>query len=144
MEKENRVPEISAFATGEPNTAYAQYFIGKSYLQVLTKSKTLNCPVCNVTFEPGCRNNWHSHTGGQLLICIGGEGYYQEKGQPARQLKPGDVVEIEPNVIHWHGAAPNSWFSHLAIGTNVQNNQSTWLEPVDDEQYKAATSGTIK
>ncbi|MCD8310004.1 MAG: carboxymuconolactone decarboxylase family protein [Prevotellaceae bacterium] len=114
--------------------------MGKSYLAPLTSNDALNCPVSNVTFEPGCRNNWHSHTGGQLLIAVAGKGYYQEKGQPARLLLPGDVVEIVPNVVHWHGAAPDSWFSHLAITTNPQNNQSTWLEPVDDAAYLEATA----
>ena len=119
---------------------FSQYFIGQAYLAPLTTNKALNVPVSNVTFEPGCRNNWHSHTGGQLLICTAGRGYYQEKGQPARELLPGDVVEIAPNVIHWHGAAPDSWFSHLAIECNPQDNKNTWLEPVDDEQYRKATA----
>ncbi len=119
---------------------FSQYFIGQAYLAPLTLNAALNVPVSNVTFEPGCRNNWHSHTGGQLLVCTAGRGYYQEKGQPARALLPGDVVEIAPDVIHWHGAAPNSWFSHLAIECNPQTNENTWLEPVDDEQYRAATA----
>lgn len=141
MEKEKQLPEyLSAFPLGEENVQYARFFIGKSYLAPLTSNKDLNTPVCNVTFEPGCRNNWHSHTGGQLLIAVGGKGYYQEKGKPARLLLPGDIVEIAPNVIHWHGAAPDSWFSHLAIECNPQSNKNTWLEPVDDEQYLAATS----
>lgn len=141
MEKENRVPEhLSAFPIGEENTQYAKFFIGKSYLAQLTSNKDLNVPVCNVTFEPGCRNNWHSHTGGQILIAVGGKGYYQEKDKPARLLLPGDVVEIAPNVVHWHGAAPDSWFSHLAIECNPQTNKNTWLEPVNDEQYTAATT----
>lgn len=121
---------------------FSQYFIGQAYLAPLTTNKALNVPVSNVTFEPGCRNNWHSHTGGQLLICTAGRGYYQEKDQPARELLPGDVVEIAPNVIHWHGAAPDCWFSHLAIECNPQDNKSTWLEPVDDEQYRKATANT--
>lgn len=141
MEKENRVPEhLSAFPIGEENTQYAKFFIGKSYLAQLTSNKDLNVSVCNVTFEPGCRNNWHSHTGGQILIAVGGKGYYQEKDKPARLLLPGDVVEIAPNVVHWHGAAPDSWFSHLAIECNPQTNKNTWLEPVNDEQYTAATT----
>ncbi len=120
---------------------FSAYFIGQAYLAPLTQNQALNCPVSNVTFEPGCRNNWHSHTGGQLLIVTAGRGYYQEKGEPARELLPGDVVEIAPDVIHWHGAAPESWFSHLAIETNPQTNKNTWLEPVDDAQYAAATAG---
>lgn len=97
------------FPQGEANPpANAQYFIGQSYLAPLTRNGALNCPVYNVTFEPGCRNNWHSHTGGQLLLVTAGRGFYQERGQEARQLLPGDVVEIAPNVVHWHGAAPDS------------------------------------
>lgn len=129
------------FPQGEKlSQQFSQYFIGQAYLTPLTTNKALNVPVSNVTFEPGCRNNWHSHTGGQLLICTAGRGYYQEKGQPARELLPGDVVEIAPNVIHWHGAAPDSWFSHLAIECNPQDNKNTWLEPVDDELYRKATA----
>lgn len=135
---ETEVLEISAFPTGKPNVAYEQYFSGRSWLAPLTSMKELNVPVSNVTFEPGCRNNWHSHTGGQLLVCVGGEGYYQEKGKPARRLKAGDVVEIAPDVVHWHGAAPDSWFSHLAIECNPQTNKNTWLSPVTDEEYAEA------
>lgn len=119
---------------------FSAYFIGQAYLAPLTHNKELNVPVSNVTFEPGCRNNWHSHTGGQLLICTAGRGYYQEQGKPARELLPGDVVEIAPQVIHWHGAAPDSWFSHLAIECNPQTNQNTWLAPADDRQYAEATA----
>ncbi len=134
------VPQgLSAFPTGAANDAYAQYFTGRSYLAPLTSDKRLNSPVANVTFEPGCRNNWHSHTGGQILIAVGGRGYYQEKGKPARELLPGDVVEIAPDVVHWHGAAPDSWFSHLAIECNPQSNKNTWLDAVTDEQYREAT-----
>ncbi|MDD3155314.1 MAG: flavodoxin [Victivallaceae bacterium] len=132
-------PKTSAFPVGRENTAYAKYFTGKSYLAPLTGDKRLNTPVFNVTFEPGCRNNWHKHTGGQMLIAVGGVGYYQERGQKARRLVPGDVVEIPPDAEHWHGAAPNSWFSHLAVECNPQTNQNTWLEPVSDADYLAAT-----
>lgn len=118
---------------------FSKYFIGQAYLARLTANKDLNVPVSNVTFEPGCRNNWHSHTGGQLLVTTAGRGYYQEQGKAARELKPGDVVEIAPNVVHWHGAAPDSWFSHLAIECNPQTNKTTWLDPVNDEQYASAT-----
>lgn len=135
---ETEVQKISAFPTGKPNVAYEQYFSGRSWLAPLTSMKELNVPVSNVTFEPGCRNNWHSHTGGQLLVCVGGEGYYQEKGKPARRLKAGDVVEIAPDVVHWHGAAPDSWFSHLAVECNPQTNKNTWLSPVTDEEYAEA------
>ena len=114
-------------------------FTGQSYLAPLTRDGRLGVPVANVTFEPGCRNNWHSHTGGQLLVAVGGVGYYQERGKPARRLVPGDVVEIPPEAEHWHGAAPDSWFAHLAIECNPQTNKNTWLEPVSDAEYAAAT-----
>ena len=126
------------FPIGEPNTAYAKYFIGNSYLAPISREQV---SISNVTFEPGCRNNWHSHTGGQLLLVTAGRGYYQERGEPARLLLPGDVVEIAPDVEHWHGAAPDSWFAHLAVETNPQTNENRWLEPVDDAQYAAATAG---
>jgi len=137
------IPNISNFPVGDKlPEMYSRYFIGQAYLAPLTKNKDLNCPISNVTFEPGCRNNWHSHTGGQILVVVGGKGYYQAKGEPARLLLPGDVVEIQANVVHWHGAAPDSWFSHLAIETNPQVSKNTWLEPVDDEQYKKATAAS--
>ncbi|MDO4557796.1 MAG: carboxymuconolactone decarboxylase family protein [Planctomycetia bacterium] len=131
--------QVSSFPLGEENTGYAQYFTGKSYLAPLTQDERLNVPVANVTFEPGCRNNWHTHTGGQLLIAVGGVGYYQERGKPSRRLLPGDVVEIPPDVDHWHGAAPDHWFAHLAIACNPQTSQTTWLEPVSEEDYQSAT-----
>ncbi len=138
--KENVPQNLSAFPVGKSNDAYAQYFTGRSFLAPLTSNKALNCPISNVTFEPGCRNNWHSHTGGQLLIAVGGKGYYQEKGKAARLLMPGDVVEIAPDVVHWHGAAPDSWFSHLAIECNPQTNKNTWLDAVTDAEYAEATT----
>lgn len=134
------VPQISPFPVGEENTGYAQYFSGKSWLAPLTQDKRLNVPVFNVTFEPGCRNNWHKHTGGQMLIAVGGVGYYQERGKAACRLVPGDVVEIAPDVEHWHGAAPDSWFSHLAVECNPASNKNTWLEAVSDADYKTATA----
>jgi quercetin dioxygenase-like cupin family protein len=137
------IPTISDFPTGEENIAFAQYFIGKSYLAPLTSNKDLNVPISNVTFEPGCRNNWHSHTGGQLLIVVGGEGLYQERGKPARRLKSGDIVEIAPNVEHWHGATAESWFSHLATNGNPKTNQNTWLKAVSDEEYAEANKNTF-
>ena len=122
---------------GELNTAYAKYFIGKSYLKPLAKMD--NMSISNVTFEPGCRNNWHIHHaksgGGQILICVEGQGWYQEEGKEPRTLKPGDVVTIPANVKHWHGASKNSWFSHLAIEVPGVDTQNEWLEPVDDNQY---------
>lgn len=132
------IPKISDFPLGEENTGYAQYFSGKSWLAPLTSNKDLNVPLSNVTFEPGSRNNWHSHSGGQILIAVGGVGYYQERGKPAVRMEPGDIIEIGPNVEHWHGAAPDSWFSHLAITCNPQTNQNTWLEPVSEKEYAAA------
>lgn len=140
MEKPKK---ISAFPVGDklPET-FSKYFVGQAYLARLTRNGALNCPISNVTFEPGCRNNWHSHTGGQILVTVGGRGYYQAEGEPARELLPGDVVEIAPDAVHWHGAAPDSWFSHLAIETNPQTNRNTWLGPVDDAHYSAATAGT--
>lgn len=117
-------------------------FTGEVWLAPLSELKELNVPMSNVTFEPGCRNSWHSHKAGQLLIATAGIGYYQEKGQPARRLFPGDIVEIAPDVVHWHGASPDSWFAHIAITTNPQNNAAVWLSPVSDEQYRKATSET--
>ena len=140
MEKPKK---ISAFPVGDKLTeTFSKYFVGQAYLARLTRNGALNCPISNVTFEPGCRNNWHSHTGGQILVAVGGRGYYQAEGEPARELLPGDVVEIAPDAVHWHGAAPDSWFSHLAIETNPQTNRNTWLGPVDDAHYSAATAGT--
>lgn len=141
MNKKTVPPGLSAFPAGNENPEQnAKYFTGQSYLAPLTQDKALNCPVYHVTFEPGCRNNWHSHTGGQILIITGGRGFYQEKGKDARPLMPGDVVEIVPDIVHWHGAAPDSWFSHLAVECNPQTNKNTWYEPVDDREYAEATS----
>lgn len=140
MKKES--PEqLSAFPVGDKlPEMFSQYFIGQAYLAPLTRDKTLNCPISNVTFEPGCRNNWHSHTGGQILVVVGGKGLYQARGEAVRLLLPGDVVEIPADVEHWHGAAPDSWFSHLAIECNPRTNKNTWLEPVDDKQYAEAAA----
>ena len=124
------------FPVGEPNTVFAQYFIGQSYLAPLS---TEQVPVFNVTFEPRCRNNWHIHHaktgGGQMLICVGGRGWYQEWGKPARALKPGDVVNIPEGVKHWHGAAADSWFGHLAIEVPGEEGKTEWCESVSDEEY---------
>ncbi len=129
------------FPIGSPNDAFAKYFIGQSYLAPLS-SKQLG--VFNVTFEPGCRNNWHIHHakngGGQILICVAGKGFYQEWNKPARELYPGDVVNIAAGVKHWHGAAPDSWFSHLAIEVPGEETSNEWLEAVDDAAYKQATT----
>ncbi len=126
--------ELSVFKTGEKNDAYAKYFVGQSYLNMLTTDLV---PIGNVTFEPGCRNNWHiHHKGGQILIVTAGRGYYQEWGKEAQELKPGDVVTILPEVKHWHGAAPNEWFQHLAVEVPAEGSSNEWLEPVSDEDYK--------
>ncbi len=127
------------FGMGEPNTAFAQYFIGNSYLKPLTKQGESKVFLANVTFEPGCRNNWHIHkaekNGGQILICVEGEGWYKEEGKPAQSLKSGDVVTIPANVKHWHGAKKDSWFSHIAVEVPGENTENVWLEQVTDEEY---------
>ena len=115
-------------------------FTGEVWLAPLSEHPELNVPMFNVTFAPGCRNSWHSHKGGQILIATAGIGYYQEKGEPARRLFPGDIVEIAPDVVHWHGAAPDSWFAHVAVECNPQTNAAHWLDPVSDEQYREATT----
>lgn len=124
------------FPIGQPNDAYAAYFVGQSYLAPLS---TAQVGIYNVTFEPGCRNNWHIHHaangGGQILICVGGRGYYQEDGKPAQALKPGDTVNIPAGVKHWHGAAPDSWFSHLAVEVPGEACTTKWCEAVSDEAY---------
>ena len=124
------------FPIGEPNTAYAKYFIGNSYLAQVSDSQI---PFANVTFEPGCRNNWHIHKaekgGGQMLVGVAGRGWYQEEGKPAVEILPGTVVHIPANVKHWHGAAKDSWFAHLAFAVPGEESENVWLEPVTDEQY---------
>ena len=129
----------NVFGLGQPNDAFAQYFIGKSYLNPLTDPSKTSLFLANVTFEPGCRNNWHIHHassgGGQILICTAGFGWYQEEGKPAQSLKPGDVVTIPANVKHWHGAKKDSWFSHIAIEVPGEETFNEWCEPVTDEEY---------
>jgi len=111
-------------------------FNGTTWLQMLmTDAENFDCVIGNVTFEPGARNGWHSHPGGQILLCTSGEGYYQEKGKPIRLVKKGDVVEIHPDVIHWHGATHDSEFTHIAISTKAGSGAAVWLEPVTDEEY---------
>ena len=125
------------FPIGEPNP-YGQFFVGQSYLAQVSAAQV---PMSNVTFEPGCRNNWHVHHaksgGGQMLICVGGRGYYQAWGEAPVEMTPGTVVHIPPEVKHWHGAAPDSWFSHLAIEVEGEETSNEWLEAVDDESYNA-------
>ena len=124
------------FPIGEPNTAYAKYFIGNSYLAPVS-SEQVKC--ANVTFEPGCRNNWHIHHatkgGGQMLIGVAGRGWYQEEGKPAQEILPGTVIHIPAGVKHWHGAAADSWFAHLAFSVPGEDTSNEWLEPVGDEEY---------
>jgi len=122
---------ISVFPMGEPNKAFAQFFVGQSYLNMLSVQ---GVTIGNVTFEPGCRNHWHiHHKGGQILLVTGGRGYYQAWGHPAQELHAGDVVNIPPEVKHWHGAAKDSWFSHLAVEVPAEGSSNEWLEPVADE-----------
>ena len=135
--EEEKTEHGGAFGMGEPNTAFAQYFVGNSYLKPL--AKTDNIFIANVTFEPGCRNNWHIHhsdkNGGQILICVDGEGWYQEEGKEPQSLKVGDVITIPANVKHWHGAKKDKWFSHLAIEVPGENTSNEWCEKVTDEEY---------
>ncbi len=136
----NLPADWSPIPVGEPNTAYAKYFIGNSYLHKLTLDQV---PAFGVTFEPGCRNNWHIHHaktgGGQMLIVTAGEGYYQEWGRPARRIRKGDTVNIPANVKHWHGAAPDGWFQHIALEVPGTEQSNEWCEPVDDAAYAEAT-----
>lgn len=123
----------SLFGLGEENTAYAKYFLGKSYLKPLNLK---GVGVYNVTFEPGCRNNWHiHHKGGQILLCTDGEGWYQELNQEPRKLYPGDVIYIAPEVKHWHGATSDHWFTHIALEVPVMGSSNEWCEPVNDDEY---------
>lgn len=134
MTKEEELQQVSPFPAGEKNP-YGQFFDGQSYLKMLVTGPV---NVANVTFEPGCRNHWHiHHKSGQILIVTGGRGYYQAWGEEPRELHPGDVVDIPPEVKHWHGAAPDSWFSHIAVEAPVEGSGSEWCEPVSEEDYKA-------
>lgn len=131
--------KINMFGTGAPNDGFAQYFIGDSFLNPLVDPETAPLFLANVTFEPGCRNNWHIHHaskgGGQMLICTAGEGWYQEEGKDAVELLPGTVIVIPPEVKHWHGAKKDSWFSHISVEVPGENTSNEWLEPVTDEVY---------
>ena len=128
--------DLSVFPVGQKNDAFAKYFIGQSYLAPVS---TAQVPVFNVTFEPGCRNNWHIHHaksgGGQMLLCVAGRGWYQEEGKEAQELRPGDVVNIPANVKHWHGAAKDCWFQHLAVEVPGEESRTEWCEAVTDEVY---------
>ena len=140
MKTDKTFEKANIFGLGEENSAYARYFTGKSYLNPLTEPGK-GPFFANVTFEPGCRNNWHIHHaasgGGQILLCVAGEGWYREEGKPARSLRPGDVVVIPPEVKHWHGAKADSWFSHIAVEVPGENTSNEWLEAVTDEEYAA-------
>lgn len=128
--------ERSVFDRGAENAAFAKYFVGTSYLNMLS---TEGVVIGSVTFEPGCRNNWHIHQaasgGGQILLCTSGRGWYQEWGREARALHPGDVVHIPAGVKHWHGAARDCWFVHLAVEVPGENARNEWCEPVSEEDY---------
>ena len=134
-EKE-RFQQEMIFPIGEPNTAYEKYFSGNSYLSRISDSQI---SFSNVTFEPGCRNNWHIHHatngGGQMLVGIAGRGWYKEEGKPAIEILPGSVIHIPANTKHWHGAAKDFWFAHLAFEIPGENNNTEWLAPVTDEEY---------
>lgn len=136
---EEEIEKQNVFGTGAENTGFAQYFIGNSYLNPLTDPKNCAVFMANVTFEPGCRNNWHIHHaakgGGQLLICTAGEGWYQEEGKEPVSLTPGTVITIPAEVKHWHGAKKDSWFSHIAVEVPGENCKNEWCEPVSDEVY---------
>ena len=136
-DEKQRHQNSMVFPIGAPNDGFARYFSGQSYLAPVS---TEQVKIFNVTFEPGCRNNWHIHEadkgGGQILICVAGRGYYQEWGKEPQELRPGDVVNIMPGVKHWHGAAPDSWFSHLAVEVPGENCRSRWCEPVSKEEYR--------
>lgn len=132
MAKHDELKNGGVFPIGEKNEAYAQYFVGQSYLQGLVADPEVEVGVGNVTFEPGCRNNWHIHRDGyQILLVTGGEGWYQEEGKEAQRLKSGDVIVTHDGVKHWHGATKDSWFSHVAITAG----KPEWLESVSDEWY---------
>lgn len=138
MDMNESLGPAAVFPLGERNDAYAAYFAGQSYLAPLADADA-GVGVSNVTFEPGCRNNWHIHHaeegGGQILLVTAGRGWYQEWGEPARALAAGDVVNIPANVKHWHGAAKDSWFSHLAVEVPATGASNEWCEPVSDEEY---------
>ena len=133
--------EANVFGQGIPNDMFAQYFVGNSYLNPLTDFQNGEFPLFNVTFEPGCRNSWHIHHadkgGGQVLVCTAGEGWYQEEGKEAVELKEGSIIVIPANVKHWHGAKKDSWFSHISIEVPGENTSNEWLEPVDAADYDA-------
>ncbi len=130
-------PHDTVFAQG-PVNPYSKFFTGTSYLSMLSEGDdTFNCPIGNVTFEPGTRTHWHTHSGGQILLVLAGEGLYCERGQKPRVIRKGDVIRIPPEVEHWHGAGPHTWMTHISVETNVPHNKAQWLEPVSDADYLA-------
>jgi quercetin dioxygenase-like cupin family protein len=134
MNKSNNLSESVIFPKGEKIAN--DYFRGTAWLEMLVSNdSTFNCPIGNVTFEPGARNNWHKHPGGQILLVTGGKGYFQEEGKPVQVIQEGDVIEIHPNVKHWHGATPDNWLVHISISPNSQKGDAEWLEPITDEEY---------
>lgn len=134
MKKHEEIKTKNLFPIGEPlPEKVSPFFIGQAYLKMLT---TQGVGIGNVTFSPACRNNWHiHHRSGQILLVTGGEGWYQEYNKPARKLLPGDVVNILPEVKHWHGATKDSWFSHLAVEVPAEGSSNEWLEPILDDEY---------
>ncbi len=136
---EKAFDEKNIYGKGVENTMFAKYFVGNSYLNPMTKPGVDPLFIANVTFEPGCRNNWHIHKatngGGQILICVAGEGWYQEEGKEAVSLLPGMTITIPANVKHWHGAKKDSWFSHVAFGLHGEDASNEWLEEVNEEDY---------
>ena len=136
--------KVNKFGTGEPNDAFAEYFVGQSFLQPIAQLDEAGMGIANVTFEPGCRNNWHIHHarsgGGQILMCTAGEGWYQVEDKAPVTMTEGSAAAIPPNVKHWHGAKADSWFSHIAISVPGEETSNEWLEPVSDEEYQSLTS----
>ena len=139
MKTTDSLPAGTIFPKGEKIAGEKKtndHFAGTAWLQMLVPDDSrMHCPVGNVTFEPGARNNWHKHPGGQILLVTGGRGYSQDEGRDVRYLLQGDVVTVAPGVKHWHGAAPDSWFSHIAIMPNSQKGDAEWLEPITDDEY---------
>lgn len=139
VKEKDEFEKLNVFGLGKSNDAYAQYFIGNSYLNPLTEAGKAPVFLANVTFEPKCRNNWHIHHaksgGGQILVCTAGEGWYKEEGKAAVSLTPGTVITIPAEVKHWHGAKADSWFSHIAVECPGEETSNEWCEAVSDEEY---------
>lgn len=139
--KQENFNKVNMFGLGQANEMFAQYFVGESYLNPLTNPQTDGIFIANVTFEPGCRNNWHTHTasngGGQIILCTAGEGWYQEEGKDAVELKEGSVIVIPANIKHWHGAKKDSWFSHIAFTPAGEDMANEWHEEVSDAHYNS-------